>query len=244
MVTQGLECAFHEKKDNTLNYALFKKISILKTLKSHPRFFISTLIGIAIIFLAPSFGVESHITKAIVGYDVGVFVYVAWAISLMHRSSLKEMQARALTQNDGKFAILFLVGVALVFSTCALFIDLSSVKYLNGAEKYEKLYFSVATIVLSWIFTHIAFALHYAHDYFFEIQHGRIGGLNFLPTTENPDYFDFLYFSFILGATAQTADIVLSSKKMRRTCLFHSILAFFFNTTLLALTVNMASGVL
>lgn len=219
-------------------------MNIVKTVRSHARFFISILIGVAIIFLASSFGIDSKITQAIIGYDAGVFVYIAWAISLMYRSSLKQMQTRALTQNDGNFAILFLVGVALVFSTCAIFIDLTSVKYLNGAAKYEKLYFSVFTIVLSWIFTHVAFALHYAHDYYFEIQQGRPGGLNFLPATEDPSYFDFLYFSFILGATAQTADVTLSSKKMRLTCLLHSILAFFFNTTLLALTVNMASGVL
>lgn len=219
-------------------------MNIVNTVRSHPRFFISILIGVATVFFAPTFGIISWITQAILGYDVGVFVYILWAISLMHRSSLKEMKARSLTQNDGQFAILLLVGSALVFSTCAVFFDLATVKYLAGSEKYERLLFSIITIVLSWIFTHIAFAMHYAHDYFFEVQNGRAGGLNFLPTTEDPAYFDFLYFSFILGATAQTADITLSSKKMRRTCLFHSTLAFFFNTTLLALTVNMASGVL
>ncbi len=163
---------------------------------------------------------------------------------MMSKCGPHEIRKRALSQNDGQSTVLILVGLAIIFSTGAIFFDLSAVKDVVGAEKYERLILSVSTIVLSWFFTNVSFTLHYAHDYFFEVQNNRDGGLVFLPASEEPDYFDFLYFAFTLGATAQTADVALASKKMRRTCIIHSILAFFFNTTLVALTINIASGLI
>lgn len=216
----------------------------MKILRAHPRFFISFVLGFLILLVLPYFGITNRISQAIIGYDTSILIYVGWALSLMFKSKTSDIQQRALTQNDGKFTVLFLVFMALLFSMIVIFVDLSSVKNLIGSEKYERLILSILTIVLSWFFLQLAFALHYAHDYYYETQHRRAGGLIFLPENESPDYFDFLYFSIVLGATAQTADVTLSSKNMRRTCLFHSMIAFFFNTTLLAITINMASGIL
>ena len=216
----------------------------MNTIRNHPRLFISFLIGLSIVLLAPYLGITSKVTQALVGYDVGAFIFIFWALSIMSKCGPVEIRKRALSQNDGQLTVLVLVALAIVFSTGAIFFDLSSVKDVVGAEKYQRLILSISTIVLSWFFTNVSFTLHYAHDYFFEIQSNRDGGLVFLPANEEPDYFDFLYFAFILGATAQTADVAISSKKMRRTCTVHSILAFFFNTTLVALTINLASGVI
>jgi uncharacterized membrane protein len=210
----------------------------------HPRLYVSIGVGLCAALLGSSLGITSEMTQAIVGYDVGAIVYIFWACRLMYVSSLSRMRARALTEDDGKIVVLCLVIIALLFSTCAIFAELASVKDLKGLEKYESLLLALTTILASWFFTNIVFALHYAHDYYFDLQRGLPGGLIFLPLNEDPSYFDFLYFSFVLGATAQTADVTLCSKKMRRTVTLHSILAFFFNTTLLALTVNMASGLL
>jgi uncharacterized membrane protein len=85
------------------------------------------------------------------------------------------------------------------------------------------------------------FALHYAHDFYMTDQHGTHGGLEF-PGEPAPDYADFLYFACIIGTSAQTADVSFTSRKMRRNGIVHCVLAFFFNTTLLALTINIASG--
>lgn len=187
---------------------------------------------------------SSKLTQAIFGYDVGALVYIFWALWLMRTSTVLEMRERALTQDDGKVIVLCLVVLALLFSTFAIFANLASVKHLEGSEKYESLLLGLTTIVASWFFMNIVFSLHYAHDYYFDLQRGQSGGLVFLPTHDEPTYLDFLYFAFIFGATAQTADVGLSSRKMRRTCTLHSVLAFFFNTTLLALTINMASNLL
>ena len=101
----------------------------------------------------------------------------------------------------------------------------------------------------AWVFIHLTFALHYAHEYFDETKAvegekpALRGGINF-PDTDEPDYWDFVYFSFIIGVAAQTADVTIGSKVIRRTSLVHSILAFFFNSAVLALTINIAAGLI
>jgi uncharacterized membrane protein len=99
----------------------------------------------------------------------------------------------------------------------------------------------VITIVLSWTFIHTAFALHYAHEFYDEDAKLPQPCLRF-PGTEQPDYIDFLYFAFVMGTTSQTADVDIASSRMRRLALMHGVISFFFNTTLLAVTVNIAAG--
>ena len=219
-----------------------KEIYLVKLVRHHPRLYVSILIGLLVGVAGSLFGIDSKITQAIIGYNSGALVYIFWAMRLMFFSTAQQMHKRALIQDDGKLVVLFLVVLALIFSMGAIFVDLASIKNLYGAEKIESIFLALITLVSSWFFTNTVFALHYAHDYFFDLQMGLPGGLVFLPENEEPEYLDFLYFAFILGATAQTADVTLSSKKMRRTCTLHSILAFFFNTSLLALAVNMSSG--
>ena len=96
-------------------------------------------------------------------------------------------------------------------------------------------------VASSWAFTQVMFALHYAHKYYQAT--GKYCGLD-IEGSEPPDYFDFLYFASIIGTSAQTADIAFNTQEMRRIGLVHSVLAFFFNTILLALTINIASGLI
>ena len=87
------------------------------------------------------------------------------------------------------------------------------------------------------------FALHYAHDYYLARQHGQPPGLAF-PDTEEPDYLDFLYFAVVIGTSGQTADIAFASRAMRRVGMVHCVLAFVFNTSLVGLMINVASGLI
>jgi len=112
---------------------------------------------------------------------------------------------------------------------------------MQGAERSAHIALSTFTIVTAWLFTQVMFALHYAHDYYVVRSRGAAGGLAF-PGEETPDYGDFLYFALIIGTCAQTADVNITSRSMRRIASMHCVLAFFFNTTLLALTINIASG--
>ena len=141
----------------------------------------------------------------------------------------------------GSLVVLLLVVTAALMCIGAIVAELAVVKDLQGELRYTHIALAALTIVSSWTFTQIMFALHYAHDYYATVIHGEHGGLEF-PGGQPPDYGDFLYFASVIGTSGQTADVSFTSRKMRRTGTVHCVLAFFFNTTLVALTINIASG--
>lgn len=146
-------------------------------------------------------------------------------------------------QDEGKFVILTVVTIASVFNLAAIVAELAVAKNMFGMQKYLHIGLAAFTIVSSWAFTHMMFALHYAHDYYVARTNGQPVGLEF-PGEEHPDYGDFLYFAFVIGTSGQTADVNITSRAMRRIGLLHCVLAFLFNTTVLALTINIAAGLL
>ena len=110
----------------------------------------------------------------------------------------------------------------------------------GGKRTGTQLALATVTIFLSWTFIHTIFALNYAHDYYGE--HGaKRSGLKF-PDDADPDYWDFVYFSFVVGMTCQVSDVAVASQPIRRTVIAHGVVSFFFNTALLALTVNIAAS--
>jgi uncharacterized membrane protein len=121
------------------------------------------------------------------------------------------------------------------------------VKNLEGFSKHAHISLAVLTVVLSWLFVHMTFALHYAHEYYFERATTPDrppelrGGLIF-PGAQQPAYIDFLYFAYVIGVASQTADVSTASATMRAVALAQGVLAFFSNPAILALTVNMAAG--
>jgi uncharacterized membrane protein len=100
----------------------------------------------------------------------------------------------------------------------------------------------MGTILLSWSFIQVMFAFHYAHEFYAE-HRGEAGGLGF-PGEQPPDYWDFLYFAFVIGMTSQVSDVTVRSNLMRRTVMAHGLLSFIFNVTFLALAVNLAASAL
>jgi uncharacterized membrane protein len=122
-------------------------------------------------------------------------------------------------------------------------------KDLQGTAIVYRVGLAGLTILCSWFMTHTMFALHYAHGYYSvadpaEDERSDVGGLEFPGDCHEPDYWDFLYFSFVIGMTFQTSDVAISRRKLRRLTLGHSILAFFFNTVILALSINIMAGLL
>ena len=124
-----------------------------------------------------------------------------------------------------------------------IFLELAGVRDLAVPLKTGRIALAVLTIASAWAFIHLMFALHYAHDYYVDRSRGGNGGLQF-PGETDPDYGDFLYFAAVIGTSGQTADVSFASRPMRRIGLLHCVLAYAFNTTLLALTINIASGLL
>ena len=214
---------------------------LIRLIQARPRLFICALVGSTSVLILPSSLALHQITRVIIGWNVGACLYLILAARMMFWSTHERMRTRALQQNEGRILILALVVTAAIMSIGAIVAELAVVKDMHGTLRYTHIALTVLTILSSWAFTQVMFALHYAHDYYAAEAQGHPGGLEF-PGGHAPDYGDFLYFACVIGTSGQTADVSFSSRMMRRTGLVHCVLAFLFNTTLLALTINIASG--
>jgi uncharacterized membrane protein len=206
-----------------------------------PRLFLATGVCLLAPVLLPAN--LSAPTRALLAWNAGAGLYIALAWAMMLRGSVEEMRSRARVEDDGAIAVLVLTLGAAVASVAAIVLELVGSRSLPPGSQRPHLALAGATILISWSFVHTAFAIHYAHEYYVERDGPRHEGLEF-PGVEPPDYRDFLYFSFVIGTTSQTADVSIASPTMRRLALLHGVIAFLFNTTLLALTVNIAASLI
>lgn len=214
---------------------------LVRIVLARPRLFACALVGVLTLVLLPASLAPDQATRMIVGWNAGACLYLAFAVRMMFWSTHERMRTRALTQDDGRIVVLALVVTAALMSLGAIVAELAVARDLRGLGRYAHIGLAVLTILSSWAFTQVMFALHYAHDFYGAEARGAPGGLEF-PGCHAPDYGDFLYFACVIGTSGQTADVSFTSRAMRRTGLVHCVLAFFFNTTLLALTINIASG--
>lgn len=217
--------------------------TFIRLIFSRPRLFSSILIGVVVTFILPKSLALHEITRAIIGWNVGAWLYLILAARMMFWTTQEKMRARAIKQDDGKFVVLGMVILAAIVSIGAIVAELAVVKEMHGMLRYTHITLAILTILSSWTFTQLMFALHYAHDFYAAKENGLSGGLEF-PQTPAPEYIDFLYFACVIGTSGQTADVNFISRAMRRTGLIHCVLAFFFNTTLVALTINIASSLI
>lgn len=216
---------------------------VVRQLSAHRRLVISILVGIAVALCCPPGLVQERITRVLLGWNTTIWLYLVLVGVMVLGSTRERMRSRAALQDDGKFLLLVLVVVTAIASLVAIVAELVVVRDMTGFDKGAHIALAACTIVGSWTFTHTMFALHYAHDYYASHGAERDGGLAF-PGTEHPDYWDFLYFSLVIGTSGQTADVSFTSQALRRVGAVHCALAFFFNTTVLALTINIAAGLL
>ncbi len=217
--------------------------ALIRFIRARPRLIVAALVGMATTFALPLALAQHEMTRLIIGWNVGACLYLIFAARMMFWSSHERMRARAQLQDEGRIVVLVLVVMSAIACLGAIIAELAVVKDIHGALRYAHIALAALTILSSWAFTQVMFALHYAHDYYAAVEHGNPGGLEF-PGGHAPDYGDFLYFACVIGTSGQTADVSFTSRGMRRTGLVHCVLAFFFNTTVLALTINIASGLL
>jgi len=146
------------------------------------------------------------------------------------RSDHRDIHRRALMQDDGRYFILTLAALSSTISFGAIFAQLANIKDMPASGQGPAYRPGVATIVGSWFFVHMTFALHYAHEFFSLEQAGcgrQNGRLHRISRRFSPDYFRFLYFSYVIGVACATADVNITGTSVRRLALVHCILAFF-----------------
>jgi uncharacterized membrane protein len=214
-------------------------VRLVRIIRSRPRLSLSAALGLAVIAFLFAIVEWRAATKLLVGWNIGIGLYLVLALYLMWRSDVHRIRRRAAMQDESQITILVLTVAAAMASLAAIFSELSTTG--NATRQPAQLILATSTIVLSWAFIHVMFALHYAHEYYGDGRDHIIGGLSF-PDDQEPDYWDFMYFSFVVGMCAQVSDVTVSSKSIRRTVLAHGIISFLFNAALLALTVNIAAS--
>jgi len=216
---------------------------ILRQIRARPRLLISTGCAILTFLLVPADVAAPGVTRALLGWNAGTCLFIALAAVMMARSGRDGIQRRAQLEDEGQHVVLGLVVVAVIASLAAIASELLVVKDVHGGMKSAHVALAALTVLSSWAFMHLIFALHYAHDFYAAIAQKRKPGLQF-PGDDKPDYGDFFYFAAIIGTSAQTADVALVTTRMRRLGLVHCIVSFFFNTIVLALTINIAASIL
>ena len=178
------------------------------------------------------------LSRVALAWDIGVALFlIESTVKVLRTRSVDAIRRRASALDEAGPAILPL---ALVAAVASVVVVVGEAAQGGGGPAV----LALVTVVLSWLFVHVMFAFHYAHVFYSAGDSGDRGGLLFPGDDAEPDYWDFLHFSMIIGVASQTADVQITDRGVRRTSTVHSLTAFVFNTVVVALTVNMAVGLL
>jgi uncharacterized membrane protein len=196
------------------------------------------LVGLPV--LVPAIGWRHGIMASFDG-AAAVFLASLWPLLKTSRAELIRSHA---AKNDANRALLLGVSGIVVL---AILVAVGSELIEKGAPKPGTIALIVATLALAWLFSNMVYALHYAHIFYSQGDLDGDGekedlrGLDF-PKTEEPNYWDFIYFSFTLGMTFQTSDVEMTTTQMRTVAIFHCLAAFVFNIGVLAFSINVLGG--
>ena len=207
----------------------------LRSLRARPRLSLSAAIFVLVAGALAWSGMEVA-PALLLGFDAGAAVFLGGMLGLFNKASTQNMRQQARVQDAGRWGILWsAIGV-----TGVVMVALGTELHAARSGGVLPLAVAGASIVLSWLFINVMFALHYAHGFYgdYGSQHQ---GLDF-PGKNEPDYWDFAYFSIVIGMTFQVSDVQITSRALRRMVLLHSVIAFFFNVFIIAVTVNIVAG--
>lgn len=213
----------------------------MRILYGHLKLFIAALAGLLLLpFLTDNWRVA---TRLLVAWDFASFVYLFGAVIVIRRFDLHRVQVRAEETDEGGAAILILTVATALASLAAIVIELGDAKAMNSPGAQQAAFTLAAiTVMLSWTLIHTIFAFHYAHIYY-RGPGDKGHGLDF-PGEGEPDYWDFIYFSFVIGMTFQVSDVQITGKRIRRLAISHAVVSFAFNVAILALTVNIGANLI
>jgi uncharacterized membrane protein len=218
----------------------YSPTSIARSIAMRPRFYWSVLVGIAALVLLPTSWPAS--LRGALAWDLSAAIYLALAVRVMLTCKGSIIRARAARQDDSRVVILIIILLAIAASFVAIVGLLAEAKI---DHKVLNLGLAAATIILAWIVLQVVFTLHYAHEYYRPSggTQSFAEGLDFRgePT---PDYWDFFYFATSFGAASQTSDVSIRTKPLRRLATLHAITSFFFNSVVLALSINIAASLI
>lgn len=212
----------------------------LVLLRKHQVILIATVIGVAVFLLVTSRALNA--SNLLIAWDATAVTYIVFSLYRMLTADARLIRKRSADLDFSDVLLLFLSSAAAVASIGGILLDLLGIKDAPPEVAFFRLGMAIVTIMISWVFLHTMFTIHYAHRFYGGPGKGE--GLVFAAPVEEPIYWDFLYFSFTIGVASQTADIGVSSISMRKLVLLHSILSFLFNTTILAMAINVGASLI
>ncbi|MDZ8067386.1 MAG: DUF1345 domain-containing protein [Nostoc sp. DedQUE08] len=220
------------------------KLNLFKNFDSRPRLIIATGLAVLVSVILPH---SLHLpTRILCAWNSGIDFFLAITWWKMIKANPEKIRRYAESEYEGHLAIFMLVIAAACASVLAIGFLLDK-KGLSIIQLTLHVVLSIMTIIGSWLLVHTMFAVQYAHSYYKYINHNHseeiTRGLDF-PHNDYPDYWEFLYYSFVVGMTSQVSDVQTTSPGMRRLTLLHGILSFFFNTTILAMSINIIASLI
>lgn len=210
-------------------------------MRARPRMLLAVALGISASFMLPA---GSHaVTRWLTGWDVGVWTYLVLMAWMMARADHGHLHRVARAWTDGAVVVLLLVVCAALASVVALGVEMARVKQAGAGQAAPLLLLIVGTVLGAWLLMPVVFTMTYASHYHRLGGHAD-GGLRF-PDEDpafRPNFSDFLYVAFTIAVAAQTADVVVTNRRMRQFVLLQSVLAFAFNAAILSLGINLAAN--
>lgn len=218
------------------------KISLFERIHAIPKLLFCVLLGTiaSLLFQTKQFGMLNNI---MIGWDTFslCMIILSWITFSITNSSQIRQQSKV--QDASRSIIFTIILISTFASFLAVLLLILSKKTATNAESMQ-MAIAIAGMLFSWLLIHTTFTLRYAHIFYGDHKSKPnipAGGLEF-PGDDKPEYFDFAYFSFVLGMTFQVSDVQITSKRLRRLALLHGLLSFGFNTIMIALTINLIAG--
>ena len=219
------------------------KRGLLHGLRHRPRLLICAALAVLIYFIAPAD--LRPATRGLVAWNVATWTFLALVFTMMARDRRDSIRRHATLEEENPWVVLSLGVVAATAAMAAIVWELGPMKEMAGWRRAEHVGLVAATIFSAWTFIHTMFALHYAGEFYARSRDpdGAVerGGLRF-PSDDNPGWIEFLYQAFVIGCSCATSDVNVTTPTMRAACFVQSIVGFFFNTIILALTINISAG--
>ncbi|MBT2341573.1 MULTISPECIES: DUF1345 domain-containing protein [Pseudomonas] len=205
--------------------------------RTHPRLSSAMAVGLAVGILVPA---DSVISKILIGWNAGVWIYLALMSWLTVRAKAPDVRRIAEIEDENAGLVLFTVCIAALASLATITFELAGSRDLQATDKLLHYGFTAMTVIGSWLLIGVIFSVHYARLYY--TWEGKEPALRFAEGLTTPNYWDFLYFSFTIGVAVQTSDVGVATRQLRKIVLAQSLIGFVFNTAILGFSINIAAG--
>ncbi len=206
-----------------------------RLMRRHPRLSACAVIFVVLLSAFVLGGIRP-VLGILLAFDIAAVIFLGATLHMIVRAETQSMRRRARKEDESYWSFLISGAAVAAVALIALAIEL----HASRSGGMIEVVLAACSLLLTWMFLNTLFALHYAHEYYGDGS-GKNSGLEF-PGTKEPDYWDFIYFAFVIGMTFQVSDVQISERSIRRVALAHAVIAFFFNVIIIALSVNVLAS--